>query len=1346
MITIVSIPSAFNPNINKSVDKEYTGGFVYEYIQELIETPTLDGVGYAVAINGYDITNEDFKAYSVKDGDIIAVCAKPGATIAGLIAANLASMMMGVGTAMATSVATAAASGTLIANFGFGIAAAYTLAHTATMFVIGYGLSMLVSALGLAPDQPNYDTEDTYSWGPLQQTYTEGTGIPYIYGTVRVSGQVINQYKEVNDDSEETLNVQYALCDHLVTSIAENDIEINGSPTSYFNGISTESQLGTINEETLMGKFDEVHNIIDVGSELDQDEEDIRDTNGEVEKIVVTVTMPYGLYRTNSSGGLSNQTAEISIYYRENTGVDTDPWTHHSDESYTDNITESIIKTITIDNLDLAEYEIKLVRTNEKNTSYKARNRIDWTSIDGIVKQGLLYPGIAKYSISALATNQLSGSMTATVPVTLSTVPVYNPYTELWDDADATNFAWICYDLICTKAGKGPDRIIYDEFSEWAEFCQDNGYKGGVLIQTGNFWEQIQSVAMLGQAAVLHRGGKYGVFLDAPTNTVSHEFTPDNILEPAKIQYLPMEDRANFIELEYTDPDRDYTRQVISVKTAEYDQDTSVDAQKTTTQINAVITRDTAKKIGDNMLFSNVYLDKTITIEAHVNSFACVVGDLFRWKTPKEEHEFIAAGQINGIDGDTVTLSSSVTLPDNGNAYKIAVWAPDHTTPADLTITTRGTGTQLVLSDNLDGDYLNGAFSIVEVLYADQYDEEIYRLTHCTKSDDFTREITGLIYKPEIYSSTSGDLPAPVYDSTRQEAVNVVLDELLRYGQAGNYISHILVSWHRSRSTTGSNWNIFIKNNVTNTIRLAGRTTNMTFTISEGLSVGESYTIYVSPDDLGAVDTGGNTETITIQGVLAPPSDIENFQAIWDPLHRTVRFAWDDIDDIDLDYYEIREGNQWDLFTGDTENPTPTGTVVVRKPATIGTSTFIPQSIEDGTELTYLIKAVDKSGIESDEVVSAEIIINNDHELNTEKPIPTGLTLTTERVLDGAEEKIRLHATWDINAELDTEFSFYELELIQYIDGISVNHVESLELAENTYTWTVLPSQEYGVRVRAIFSSYMASDWSSESKIISAGDQTPPSDPTSLYLTQFASALRLKWNHSAESDLSYFKVYRGETSTFANATLIEGSGVVDEAGSSWAYYNDVPPVIGQTYYYWVVAVDSSGNESGQSNMVSGSYDMNEATQLIVDAIEALTITADQIDVGTLDAITAAMGILTAGMIQNTDAGIAPTSYWDVDNDIFNLGGQLVWDGTTLNIGGVPADQFGQASERLFYWKGNEDLNDNLSTNKFELTFENDQSITAQGVISLFALAVNEGAPIDKDKIHIEINGQEVEYL
>jgi len=94
--------------------------------------------------------------------------------------------------------------------------------------------------------------------------------------------------------------------------------------------------------------------------------------------------------------------------------------------------------------------------------------------------------------------------------------------------------------------------------------------------------------------------------------------------------------------------------------------------------------------------------------------------------------------------------------------------------------------------------------------------------------------------------------------------------------------------------------------------------------------------------------------------------------------------------------------------------------------------------------------------------------------------------------------------------------------------------------------------------------------------VVLSGDTTPPGTPTNLHLVEASpSFIRLAWDAVPDADLYRYEVYRGDT---AGGPYAKIANVL----APTAEYTDWGVANGATYYYAIVATDTSFNRSGYS--------------------------------------------------------------------------------------------------------------------------------------------------------------------
>jgi len=112
---------------------------------------------------------------------------------------------------------------------------------------------------------------------------------------------------------------------------------------------------------------------------------------------------------------------------------------------------------------------------------------------------------------------------------------------------------------------------------------------------------------------------------------------------------------------------------------------------------------------------------------------------------------------------------------------------------------------------------------------------------------------------------------------------------------------------------------------------------------------------------------------------------------------------------------------------------------------------------------------------------------------------------------------------------------------------------------------------EYAFRVRAVTVAGVRGDFASVT-FTGGGDDTAPADPTSLSAVGVLGFIDLSWVNPADRDFNYAEIWESESSTFGAATEIATA-----FGTTFNRGNLAPLT---QRYYWIRAVDFSGNKSG----------------------------------------------------------------------------------------------------------------------------------------------------------------------
>jgi hypothetical protein len=158
-----------------------------------------------------------------------------------------------------------------------------------------------------------------------------------------------------------------------------------------------------------------------------------------------------------------------------------------------------------------------------------------------------------------------------------------------------------------------------------------------------------------------------------------------------------------------------------------------------------------------------------------------------------------------------------------------------------------------------------------------------------------------------------------------------------------------------------------------------------------------------------------------------------------------------------------------------------------------------------------------------------------------------------------------IDVTWD--AANDAFVEFYEIEWRK-------TTVTEFSGATTSATEFIIPSVDddasYAIRVRAVNLLGVRGPFTSIT--FNAGpDVTPPGEPTSLSVVGRFGYFNLQWVNPTDRDFDYVEVWESETSSLGAASQIAVA-----YGNTFVRGNVAP---GVTRFFWIRAVDASGNKS-----------------------------------------------------------------------------------------------------------------------------------------------------------------------
>ncbi|GBG57770.1 hypothetical protein SPFL3102_01489 [Sporomusaceae bacterium FL31] len=176
--------------------------------------------------------------------------------------------------------------------------------------------------------------------------------------------------------------------------------------------------------------------------------------------------------------------------------------------------------------------------------------------------------------------------------------------------------------------GAPAGRIIYQDFKDWADYCESKNLKVNILLdKAGDLWTILKELEGVGRGKVILKGTRFSCICDKPSMPVQL-YTMGNIVAGSfKEEFLAVRDRANSIEVSFNNEAKNYQRDTLIAYSDDWNINNTI---KNPTQItlNGITSWDQAYAEAAYRLRLNKYLIRTVHFEAAIDAIACQVGDV----------------------------------------------------------------------------------------------------------------------------------------------------------------------------------------------------------------------------------------------------------------------------------------------------------------------------------------------------------------------------------------------------------------------------------------------------------------------------------------------------------------------------------------------------------------------------------------------------------------------------------------------------------------------------------------------------------------------------------------------
>jgi hypothetical protein len=647
----------------------------------------LNGSPLSRANNGWNIT--------LKDGDILAFVLRPqggnGSNPLRLILTIALSLAApGIGTALAGALGVA---GTTV----LGISAASLLGGLVSLVGSMVINTLLPSATPGQVKQQNIGAPSpTYSIDAQGNTARLQEPIPVQYGRhISFPDFIADPYVEYSG------NEQY-LYQLLCLGQGEFDIEailVEDTPIANFPEVTL--QIVTPGQQVTLFPSNVVTSSEVNGQELISFQITgpfvVSSPGTQANFLGFDVVMPKGLFYANDDGGLDAKTVGFSFQARaiNSVGAAIGDWLILANETVTE-ATNTPQRRSYRYAVTPQRYEVRVVRTDSKDTSARAGHDVLWTSARAYLPGQQYYGDLTLIAMRLRATNSLSAQAARRINV-ISTrkLPIWNG--TAWSAPQITrNPAWALADVMRSNyGGKSNDkRLDLAALLQLSATYTTRGDKfDGRFDQHITIFEALASIGEAVRTKPYQQGGVWHFWRDQPQTLPVAMFNMRNIAKGSvKARYLsPTDDTADAIDLEYFDEVR-WQWDLVKCKLPD-----SNATKIAKVRLFGVTGRDQAYREGMYKCAANRLRRNMVTLNTEMEGFIPTYGDLVavqhdrpRWGQFGDVLQYDAASR-------KITSSEPLDFSAGGNHY-VRLKRRNGTPTAPLLVTAGQSAYEIILA------------------------------------------------------------------------------------------------------------------------------------------------------------------------------------------------------------------------------------------------------------------------------------------------------------------------------------------------------------------------------------------------------------------------------------------------------------------------------------------------------------------------------------------------------------------------------------------------------------------------------------------------------------------------
>ncbi|MFC2638072.1 MAG: phage tail protein [Mitsuokella sp.] len=704
-----------------------------------------------------------------------------------------------------------------------------TLASGAVMFLGGKIINSIFPQQMPKMSWNEQETSRSYGWDIPTPTTIAGQIVGETYGECLPAAQLLEAHVETVGDKQ-YLNLLYCGGYGPVDSI--DSIRIDHTDISVFNGVEMETRFGT-NDQKPISFFKNTPLDQSVGVELVQGTSVVRTSNSKrASALEVTLEWPGGLYHINDSGGYDNATVKFILEYRKGKEDSWHNFNPKSSAGYAYSVTmatsEAVRRTFSVEGLEPGQYDVQVTLTDRPTTT-RYQTLTQWTIMTSYTDGVYSRPNKVLVALRILATNQLSsGIPSVNWRQKRNTVYVWDPTKKTYIEKAADNPIWAAYDILhhCRRlrnihtdkyefiadgVAKESLAAYWEEWESAAAYADEeilnqDGKKeprfrfDAIFDVTQKRMTAAQKAANIGHAVIIPHGRNYGIVVDRPGVMTQIFGEGRTTVSTVKGTFSSKEDRARAIEVTYNDGENDFKNSVMTIRSPNYNKDNTWTDNTAPLSLFGVKRRSQAYREAITALATNERQVQTVTLSADIDAIVAEYGDIVGFNHAASRIG-IASGRIVAATSSTVTLDREVEI-SAARTYEIYIQ-----TASDQLIKRK------VAARDYKGDTL-----LVETPFDDGHIPELhdnyafgetnkvvkpFRIVSAARNGDMLVDLTLAEYDEAMYATELDYAKYPMVDYTDNSTTAAVLAVVAteKSYEVGDAVAvDIFVEWTMRRS------------------------------------------------------------------------------------------------------------------------------------------------------------------------------------------------------------------------------------------------------------------------------------------------------------------------------------------------------------------------------------------------------------------------------------------------------------------------------------------------------------------------------------------------------------------